>query len=41
MIETLDDDQRTEELARMLSGRTVTDKSRNYAKALLADGESR
>ena len=41
VIETLDDDQRTEELARMLSGRTVTDKSRNYAKALLADGESR
>ena len=41
VIETLDDDQRTEELARMLGGRTVTDKSRNYAKALLADGESR
>lgn len=41
VIETLDDAQRTEELARMLGGRTVTDKSRNYAKALLADGESR
>lgn len=41
VIETLNDAERTEELARMLGGRTVTDKSRNYAKALLADGESR
>ena len=41
VIETLDDAQRTEELARMLGGRTVTDTSRDYAKALLADGESR
>ena len=41
VIETLDDAQRTEELARMLGGRTVTDKSRHYAKALLADGASR
>ena len=41
VIETLDEAMRTEELARMLGGRTVTDKSRNYAKALLADGESR
>lgn len=41
VIETLNEAERTEELARMLGGRTVTDKSRNYAKALLADGESR
>ena len=41
VIETLDEAERTEELARMLGGRTVTDKSRNYAKALLADSESR
>lgn len=41
VAETLDDARRTEELARMLGGRTVTDTSRNYAKALLADGESR
>ena len=41
VIETLTEAERTEELARMLGGRTVTDKSRNYAKALLADGESR
>lgn len=41
VIETLNEAERTEELARMLGGRTVTDKSRSYAKALLADGESR
>ena len=37
-IRALEGDERTEELARMLGGRTVTDETRAYAKALLAEG---
>ena len=40
VIERLSDAERTEELARMLGGRSVTDESRNYARTLLADAES-
>ena len=41
VIRVLTGAERTEELGRMLGGRTVTDESRAYAKTLLADGESR
>ena len=37
-IRILDGDERTEELARMLGGRKVTDDTRAYAKALLTEG---
>ena len=37
-IRTIDGDERIEELARMLGGRTITDDSRAYAKTLLAEG---
>ena len=39
VIERLDDAERTEELARMLGGRSVTDESRSYARTLLADAQ--
>ena len=39
VIEVLNGAERTEELARMLGGRRVTDDSRAYAKTLLADGK--
>ena len=39
VIRILDDEQRTEELARMLGGRTITDDSRAYAKTLLEDAQ--
>ena len=38
VIRALADEERIEELARMLGGRTVTDDSRAYARTLLADG---
>ncbi len=38
VIRRLSGAERVEELARMLGGRTVTDESRDYARALLADG---
>ena len=41
VIEVLGEAERTEELARMLGGRSVTDESRSYAQALLADRQSR
>lgn len=41
VIEVLGEAERTEELARMLGGRSVTDESRSYARSLLADRESR
>ena len=41
LIRTLDGDERIEELARLLGGRTVTDDSRAYARTLLADGSHR
>ena len=37
VINTLQGTERVEELARMLGGRTITDESRTYAEALLAD----
>ena len=37
VIRALDEAERTEELARMLGGRTITDDSRAYARTLLAD----
>ena len=40
-IEALDEAARTDELARMLGGRSVTDESRSYARTLLADREAR
>ena len=39
VIERLDDAERTEELARMLGGRSVTAESRSYARTLLADAQ--
>ena len=39
VIRILDDEQRTEELARMLGGRTITDDSRAYARTLLEDAQ--
>ena len=39
VIEVLEGAERTEELARMLGGRRVTDDSRAYAKTLLDDGK--
>ena len=39
VIESLSGGERTEELARMLGGRTVTDDSRAYARTLLAEAD--
>lgn len=41
VIDALAAAERTEELARMLGGRTVTDDSRAYARTLLAEGRDR
>ena len=41
LIRALDGDERIEELARLLGGRTITDDSRAYARTLLADSDSR
>ena len=38
VIEVLTGTERTEELARMLGGRTITDATRSYAETLLAEG---
>ena len=40
VIRVLDGEQRTEELARMLGGRTITDDSRTYARTLLEDAQA-
>ena len=40
VIETLDDDKRIDELARMLAGRRITSETREYAEALLAGGHA-
>jgi DNA repair ATPase RecN len=37
LIEPLDDRARVEELARMLAGAGITDKSRDYARTLLSE----
>ena len=37
-VMTLDADSRREEIARMLSGQTVTDEARAAADALIGDG---
>lgn len=39
VIRVLTEDERLEELARMLGGRTVTDATRDYARTLLAEAE--